>query len=66
MAGAEVDGVVVWVPRGGDIDLGVAIFSYAGTVTVGFSSDAAVVPDPSALVTGFEEELTALREAVLG
>jgi WS/DGAT/MGAT family acyltransferase len=66
MAGTRVDGVVVWVPRGGDIDLGVAIFSYAGTVTVGFAADAAVIPDPSALVSGFEAELDALRAAVLG
>ena len=49
LAGARVDGLVGWVPRAGDMGFGVSIFSYAGQVTVGFSTDAELMPDPDRL-----------------
>ena len=49
LAGAKVDGLVGWVPRAGDMGFGVSIFSYAGQVTVGFSTDADLMPDPDRL-----------------
>ena len=49
LAGAKVDGLVGWVPRAGDMGFGVSIFSYAGQVTVGFSTDAELMPDPDRL-----------------
>ncbi len=49
LAGARVDGLVGWVPRAGDMGFGVSIFSYAGQVTVGFSTDADLMPDPDRL-----------------
>lgn len=49
LAGARVDGLVGWVPRAGDMGFGVSIFSYAGQVTVGFSTDADLMPDPNRL-----------------
>jgi diacylglycerol O-acyltransferase len=49
LAGARVDGLVGWVPRAGDMGFGVSIFSYAGEVTVGFSTDAHLIPDPDRL-----------------
>lgn len=63
-AGAKVDGVIGWVPRGGDMTFGISIFSYNRTVTVGVSTDAATIPDPEALVAGFEDELDVLSAAV--
>ena len=36
------------------------VFSYAGTVTVGFATDAALVPDPRELVEGTLAEMSAL------
>ncbi len=62
-AGATVDGIIGWVPRGGDMTFGVAIFSYNGAVTVGFSTDAAVIPDPETLVTAFEDEVATMSAA---
>lgn len=59
-AGAKVDGIIGWVPRGGDMTFGVAVFSYAGTVTVGVSTDEASIPDPEVLVEAFEDEVRAL------
>jgi diacylglycerol O-acyltransferase len=49
LAGARVDGFIGWVPRGGDMGFGVSIFSYAGDVVVGFSTDAGLMPDPQRL-----------------
>ena len=60
LAGTEVSGIVFWVPQTGPVALGVSIFSYAGTVTVGFAGDAGVVPDPQALAGHLEDELAAL------
>lgn len=49
LAGAAIDGLVGWVPRAADMGFGVSIFSYAGQVTIGFSTDAALIPDPTRL-----------------
>ena len=64
-AGAKVDGIIGWVPRGGDMTFGIAIFSYAGTVTVGVSTDEASIPDPEVLVEAFEDEVRALVGAAV-
>jgi len=49
LAGARVAGFIGWVPRAGDMGFGVSISSYAGQVTVGFSTDAELMPDPDRL-----------------
>jgi WS/DGAT/MGAT family acyltransferase len=63
LAGVEVAGVLGWVPGSGGQTLGVCIFSYAGTVRIGFKVDAATVPSPEQLVVGFDAELDALGES---
>ena len=60
-AGAQVKGVLGWVPAAGEIGFGMCIFSYAGEVAVGLSVDAARVPDPERILTLFESELDELR-----
>jgi diacylglycerol O-acyltransferase len=62
LAGVEVTGVLGWVPGSGGQTLGVCIFSYAGTVRVGFKVDAATVAEPQRLVALIEAELDSLRE----
>jgi WS/DGAT/MGAT family acyltransferase len=64
LAGAKLSGVMFWVPMAGRLGLGLSIFSYAGHVTLGVAADAGLVPEPHELVQDFEEELTALAEAV--
>ena len=64
LAGVEVTGALGWVPGSGGQTLGVCIFSYAGTVRVGFKVDAATVPQPERLVALVEAELDALRRLV--
>ena len=57
LAGVPITGVLGWVPGSGRHTVGVCIFTYAGTVRVGFMTDAAVVPDPERLLGAFEDEL---------
>ena len=60
LAGVPIAGVVSWVPGAGRQTLGVCIFSFAGTVRVGFKVDAALVPDPEKLVHAFDEDMDQL------
>jgi hypothetical protein len=57
LAGVPLSGVLGWVPGSGRQTLGVCIFTYAGTVRVGFMTDATIVPDPERLLAAFEDEL---------
>lgn len=66
LAGAALTRLTYWVPQVGSIGVGVSIFSYAGTVTVGVASDADLVPDPSRLTEAMTAEFAALRSAVRG
>ncbi len=59
-AGVGVRQVIGFAPSSGDQPMTCTVFSYAGTVTVGFATDAALVPDPRELVEGTVAELAAL------
>ena len=59
-AGAGVRQVIGFAPSSGDQPMTCTVFSYAGTVTIGFATDAALVPDPRELVEGTVAELAAL------
>ena len=63
-AGAPVRGVLVWAPCSGSVGMSVSIFSYAGKVTVGFLTDAGLVPEPQVLAARFRTELRRLRRAI--
>ena len=56
LAGSTVKQWLGWVPQSGDIGMGVSIESYAGHVQFGLITDAALIPDPEALVSRFPEE----------
>ena len=60
VAGTAISGVLGWVPGSGQQTLGVSIFSYAGTVRIGFKTDATVIPDAEKLVHAFDAELDEL------
>jgi diacylglycerol O-acyltransferase len=64
-AGAPVKQVVGFAPCSGDNPMSATIFSYNGAVTVGFSTDAGLIPDPEALAGFVVDELAAI-EAALG
>ena len=52
--------VIGFAPCSGDQPLTATIFTYAGTVTVGFASDADLIPDPQQLVSLVVDELRAM------
>jgi len=60
LAGVPLRGTIGWVPTSGDIGLGVAIFSYAGEVTIGLCVDCGLVPDARELLGDIATELEAL------
>jgi hypothetical protein len=64
VAGARLRGVLVWAPCSGSLGMSVSIFSYAGKVTVGFLTDAGLVPDPQTLADAFRAHLLALAREV--
>jgi len=57
IAGHAVEGMMFWVPQSGHLGVGISLFSYAGAVRVGVSTDAGLVPDPESIVAGIEREL---------
>lgn len=57
LAGVPLRGTIGWVPTSGDIGLGVAIFSYAGEVTIGLVVDRGLVPDVHGLLDDIATEL---------
>jgi len=63
LAGTPLGGVLVWAPCSGSVGMSVSVFSYAGEVTVGFLTDAGLVPDPQGLADGFRRELLNLARA---
>jgi WS/DGAT/MGAT family acyltransferase len=56
VAGSVLKQSLFWVPQSGDIGLGVSILSYAGKVQFGLITDAALTPDPEAIVSRFAEQ----------
>lgn len=60
LAGTKINGVLAWAPISGRQTVGVCIFTYNGTVRVGFKVDTNTVRHPDKLVTAFEEHLDAL------
>ncbi len=62
IAGAPLREAMFWVPSAGRLALGVSLLSYAGKVWLGLQCDAAVIPDPAGLLTGFGAEIEALHD----
>ena len=56
VAGSTLKQSLVLGAADGDVGMGVAIYSYAGHVQFGLVTDAALTPDPEALVGRFPEE----------
>ena len=60
LAGQRLRTLMFWVPRAGDIGLGLSILSYADDVYIGVATDAGLIPDPQTLVDDFHAELADL------
>jgi hypothetical protein len=64
LAGVPLRGTIGWVPTSGELGLGVAIFSYAGDVTIGLCVDRGLVPDVRQLLDDIAAELEEILSAV--
>jgi diacylglycerol O-acyltransferase len=56
MAGSRWRHAMFWVPQSANIGLGVSILSFDGHLQFGVITDAALVPDPQAIVDRFRSE----------
>ncbi len=63
-AGSPIHNFMFWVPRSGNIGLGISILSYNGKVTVGIASDEKLMPDPQVFLECFIKELGYLENLV--
>lgn len=55
IGGAQMEGVMYWVPQSGRLGLGVSLMSYAGQIRLGVTSDANLIPDPGVIVEDFQK-----------
>jgi len=60
LAAVPVKSLMFWVPQSGRLGIGVSILSYAGGVSLGVATDAGLVPDPEAILDGFQDEFDVL------
>jgi diacylglycerol O-acyltransferase / wax synthase len=65
VAGSKLKQSLFWAPQTADTGMGVSILSYAGQVQFGLITDAAVTPDPEAVVSRFPEEFEQYLDCVL-
>jgi WS/DGAT/MGAT family acyltransferase len=52
----KIKNMMFWVPRSGEVALGISIISYAGSVTLGIATDRRVAPDPEKITEYFTRE----------
>ncbi|HSP27485.1 MAG TPA: WS/DGAT domain-containing protein [Ilumatobacteraceae bacterium] len=64
LAGAPVRSILGWVPTSGDQPLGVSLFSYDGTLSVGVATDTRMIPDPLHFVELVQRHLDELAQIV--
>ncbi len=65
LGGSRLRQVMCWVPQAGDVSMGVSILSFDGQVQFGLVTDAAVIPDPEAVIANFASEFEQLLYYVL-
>jgi diacylglycerol O-acyltransferase / wax synthase len=65
LAGTRITSLLGWVPGSGDQTLGTCIFTYAGTVRVGFKTDTSVIPDPERILGAFHDEIEELARGLV-
>lgn len=63
-AGDTISQLMFWVPQAGNCGLGVSLLSYNGSVTIGITTDATLLPSPEQLTSNFEGELQKLAGLV--
>lgn len=62
LAGSPLREIMAWVPQSGGLGMGISILSYNGSVMIGVSTDAALVPHPERIIDNVYIEFEALRQ----
>ncbi len=65
LAGTRITSLLGWVPGSGDQTIGTCIFTYAGTVRIGFKTDTAVIAEPERVLSAFHAEIDELARALV-
>jgi diacylglycerol O-acyltransferase len=60
LGGSLVSQVMFWVPQASNISMGISVLTFNGYVQFGVITDAAVIPDPDAVIARFGEEFEQL------
>ncbi len=60
IAGSQITQIMFWVPQASDVGMGVSILSYNGFVQFGLITDAALTPDPKAIIAQFRPQFDQL------
>jgi len=60
LAGNKMKNMMFWVPRTGNIGMGISFISYAGNITVGLACDEKLVNHPQHILDSFKDELELL------
>jgi WS/DGAT/MGAT family acyltransferase len=63
LLGARMEQIYPYVPLADNLGLGIALFSYDGTLAWGFNADYGLVPDLDQFVQAIRDSFQALREA---
>ncbi len=53
-----IKNMMFWVPRSGDVAIGISIISYAGNVSLGIATDTRVAPDPEKITEYFSDDFS--------
>jgi WS/DGAT/MGAT family acyltransferase len=61
LSGAPIRSMMFWVPQSGRLGMGISLLSYDGEVRLGVATDAGLVPDPEAIIDGFQQEFDVLK-----
>jgi WS/DGAT/MGAT family acyltransferase len=60
LADKMIKNMMFWVPRSGSAPIGISIFSYAGSITLGIATDTHTTPDPEKIIGHFKKEFSQL------
>ncbi|MCH8566870.1 MAG: wax ester/triacylglycerol synthase family O-acyltransferase [Balneolales bacterium] len=65
IAGSALTDIMFWVPKSGNLGLGISIISYDNAVRIGVASDSGLMKDPDRLVYWFGKEFEELLDEVV-
>lgn len=59
IAGSEMKGIMFWVPKSGNLGLGISLISYNNQVLLGLAADSERVKDPAEIIEIFQDNVRA-------